>query len=301
MSTNPEFLTTHRVAPAGATTYPEPSPSAAPGPPLAANLDVQVLDQRDDGWAQVACSNGWTAWADSRLLTAQPRYIPAAGIATFETPSPNQPPGARLEGGLEVTVAAQHRDGWAQVVCSNGWKAWVDGRLLDQRAPLSFANASAAARSAAAQIRALPDLYTRWLPLAGAVVAFVGSLLAWVSVSAFGFGVSESSWNLSFFYLFWANTNAFPHVGLVMLIPVGMVVAYVVAPLTMNRPVARELQFAGGAALAGMGLLFLVRFLTSHPAGLGLGAGPFVTLAGGVAVLVAHIRTRPPGATSPWS
>jgi uncharacterized protein YgiM (DUF1202 family) len=39
--------------------------------PVVASLDpgseVQVLD-RQDQWAHIACSNGWTTWVDARLL-----------------------------------------------------------------------------------------------------------------------------------------------------------------------------------------------------------------------------------------
>src|SRR5579884_2935046 len=142
-----DFQATHRVPAAGLATYPEPASDAPPGPRLEPALDVQVVEQRDDGWAKIACSNGWTAWGDGRLLATLPRYVPASGIVTFAAADPRQPPGARLDAGLEVAVTEQRPDGWAHVVCSNGWSAWADGRLL-LSAPL--------AGMAGAQVQAPP-------------------------------------------------------------------------------------------------------------------------------------------------
>jgi SH3-like domain-containing protein len=34
---------------------------------LDAGLEIQVLDQQEQ-WAHILCSNGWSAWVDSRLL-----------------------------------------------------------------------------------------------------------------------------------------------------------------------------------------------------------------------------------------
>jgi len=326
-----DFVPTHRVPGTGLATWPDADPGTAPGPRLESGLEVQVLEQRDDGWAQLACSNGWTAWADGRLLVAERRFTPGAGLATFDAPNPQQAPGVRLDPGLEVSVAEHHPDGWALIVCSNGWKTWVDGRLLDRMPPTtvvpaaspaqwatppsagaapgrppaaapgppgqyaSAASAAAAARQAAAQIRALPDFYTRWLPLAGAMLVFIGSFLPWFSI----LGVGISSWDISLFYLLFLNTTAFPHVGLVLLIPTGMIGAYVAAPFIPNFRVARPILFAGAAIPVVIGILYFIRWIQNH-AGIGLSIGPFFVLAGGIAAGLAHLRTRPPGARNPW-
>ncbi|HAW10490.1 MAG TPA: hypothetical protein DCX12_05365 [Chloroflexi bacterium] len=50
--------------------------------------------------------------------------MPARGV-----PDPSAPTVATLVGGLPVQVI-QTSGAWAQVVCSNGWTGWVDGRLL---------------------------------------------------------------------------------------------------------------------------------------------------------------------------
>jgi len=58
---------THRVGASELPTWPMPDPTAAPGPPLAAGLEVHVSEVRGD-WAEVTCSNGWSAWVDVRQL-----------------------------------------------------------------------------------------------------------------------------------------------------------------------------------------------------------------------------------------
>jgi hypothetical protein len=68
------FAATHVVPAPGLSTWPAPDPTVAPGPRLAAGLSVQVLETTPQGWAHVACANGWTAWVDARLLTAPPTH-----------------------------------------------------------------------------------------------------------------------------------------------------------------------------------------------------------------------------------
>lgn len=54
--------------------------------------------------------------------------VPPGGLPTWAGPDPERP-SARLDPLLPVRLAELRGD-WAQVVCSNGWAAWVDGRLL---------------------------------------------------------------------------------------------------------------------------------------------------------------------------
>lgn len=55
--------------------------------------------------------------------------VPAGGLATWDWPDPARPPGPHLHEGLLVRLL-QRRGDWAQVLCSNGWSGWVDGRAL---------------------------------------------------------------------------------------------------------------------------------------------------------------------------
>ncbi|CAL9345163.1 hypothetical protein SUDANB58_00348 [Streptomyces sp. enrichment culture] len=54
--------------------------------------------------------------------------VPPHGMPAWETPDPGRPTVA-LDALLPVRLAERRGD-WAHVVCSNGWSAWVDGRLL---------------------------------------------------------------------------------------------------------------------------------------------------------------------------
>ncbi|MEV7781108.1 hypothetical protein [Kitasatospora sp. NPDC088351] len=59
----------------------------------------------------------------------RPTHVaPPDGMATWAAPDPAQP-SVRLDPLLPVRLVG--RQGyWAHVLCSNGWSAWVDGRLL---------------------------------------------------------------------------------------------------------------------------------------------------------------------------
>jgi hypothetical protein len=61
------FTPTHRIGPDGLATWPSPDAAAPPGPPVAGGLEVQVSEARGD-WAEIVCSNGWSAWVDHRRL-----------------------------------------------------------------------------------------------------------------------------------------------------------------------------------------------------------------------------------------
>ncbi|MCR8941317.1 hypothetical protein NW249_04205 [Streptomyces sp. OUCMDZ-4982] len=54
--------------------------------------------------------------------------VPPDGLPAWEAPDPARPTDP-LDALLPVQLAERQGD-WAYVVCSNGWAAWVDGRLL---------------------------------------------------------------------------------------------------------------------------------------------------------------------------
>ncbi|MFJ9696005.1 hypothetical protein [Kitasatospora sp. NPDC101183] len=59
----------------------------------------------------------------------RPSHVaPPGGMAGWAAPDPARL-SARLDELLPVRVLARQGD-WAQVLCSNGWTTWVDGRLL---------------------------------------------------------------------------------------------------------------------------------------------------------------------------
>ena len=95
---------------------PEPDPEPEPPPPPAAEAEPG-----SDAPAAAAADAGvgWTAT----------HVVPATGLTTYAGSEENGVENGRLDPGLEVQVVEQQGD-WAHVVCSNGWRAWVDARQL---------------------------------------------------------------------------------------------------------------------------------------------------------------------------
>ncbi|MDX2920749.1 MULTISPECIES: hypothetical protein [Streptomyces] len=93
----PEFRPTHVVPPDGLPAWESPD-TARPTDPLDALLPVELRDRRGD-WAYVACSNGWSAWVDGRLLVSVPQQPPAPGAPMARTADP-RPLLARAEESL---------------------------------------------------------------------------------------------------------------------------------------------------------------------------------------------------------
>lgn len=54
--------------------------------------------------------------------------VPPGGLPAWEAPDPSRPTVA-LDPLLPVRLLDRRGD-WGQVLCANGWSAWVDGRLL---------------------------------------------------------------------------------------------------------------------------------------------------------------------------
>jgi hypothetical protein len=73
MSTAP-YAPTHRVPATGMQAWESPDASKPAAANLTANLDVQLLRWWGE-WAEIRCSNGWTAWVGGRQL------VPMAGAA----------------------------------------------------------------------------------------------------------------------------------------------------------------------------------------------------------------------------
>lgn len=54
--------------------------------------------------------------------------VPQEGLPAWEAPDVSRPTAA-LDPFLPVELLSRQGD-WAEILCSNGWSAWVDGRLL---------------------------------------------------------------------------------------------------------------------------------------------------------------------------
>jgi hypothetical protein len=55
--------------------------------------------------------------------------VPPQGMQAWAAPDPNGAVVATLGGGLPIQVT-EVRGAWANIVCSNGWTGWVDGRII---------------------------------------------------------------------------------------------------------------------------------------------------------------------------
>ncbi|MEU7551830.1 hypothetical protein AB0B01_05590 [Streptomyces sp. NPDC044571] len=72
-----DFHPTHVVPQEGLPAWEAPDVSR-PTAPLDPFLPVQLLS-RQGAWAEILCSNGWSAWVDGRLLVSVPQPPPAGG------------------------------------------------------------------------------------------------------------------------------------------------------------------------------------------------------------------------------
>src|SRR3954452_18153057 len=75
---------------------------------------------------QVSGGAGTTAMA----LWQGTHAVDGRGAPAWSDPDPALAPTATLDPRLEVQLVELRADGWAHVVCSNGWPAWVDGGRL---------------------------------------------------------------------------------------------------------------------------------------------------------------------------
>lgn len=212
-----EFRATHEAPAGGLPAWTEPDGSQQPSRTIGARVTMLVRELRGD-WAQVECSNGWTAWVDARKLvsthtsspSASPPAAPAVGAAAgfsathrvppggtraWDQPDSTRPPVATLDADLPVKVLDQRANGWAQVVCANEWKAWVDGRVLlaGSAAPATPLGPS----GPSTRNLILGRTSTGPLALGGAAAVILGSFLPWLSfesesVNAWGIGLAAA-------------------------------------------------------------------------------------------------------------
>jgi hypothetical protein len=198
--------------------------------------------------------------------------VPPRGLDARSTADPNAPVAARLDAGLPVTVAERQGD-WARVVCSNGWEAWVDGRLLV--APGSPAASGATAPAARTSTSGLAVAGIGLLSFLGAIAAALGGFLDWWSTG----GISLTAWDIPMKYLVTGDVGDGVKAG-----PFLLVVVLVALPLATRRALP-------AAALYGIGLVptliagvALIRGLRQDPS-LDPRIGLVLTLAGGVLIL----------------
>ncbi|XIE77397.1 hypothetical protein AB6O49_02105 [Streptomyces sp. SBR177] len=85
---------------------------------------VAVDGMPEYGGGSAAAPDGWEGVPDFRPT----HVVPGDGLPAWEAPDPAVPTQS-LDAFLPVRLTARVGD-WGQVLCSNGWSAWVDARLL---------------------------------------------------------------------------------------------------------------------------------------------------------------------------
>ena len=298
------FRPTHRAPGSGLPTWPQPDAADEALPDeqsLAAGLVVEVLDQRADGWAQIQCQDGWTAWVDGRRLEStavsnatsqevksdwQPTHVVVPeGAQAWGEPDPAAATAGALDPGLEVRVTEQQADGWVRILCANGWSAWVDGRRLSRVGGPPAVASPAPAPQLGIRLRAAGPL-----AVIGAALVVLGSFLPWWSSP-----VSVSAWDLPLRRLV-SNTasTAQPRTG-----PLLLIVALVALPLVTGRSLPSWMLLVVAAVATNLALFALLRAVQPQPQpDPGLGAG--VAFVGGVLILVEFWRRSWPSVRARW-
>jgi hypothetical protein len=85
-------------------------------------------------------------------------------MAAYGVPDGRQPAVAQLDPGLDVQLL-EWDGAWAHVACSNGWRTWVDGRLLQTTAPPAPAPAPIPAAAPVAAPAAAPAPFAAPAPM----------------------------------------------------------------------------------------------------------------------------------------
>jgi hypothetical protein len=206
-------------------------------------------------------------------------------MSAWDAPDPAAQPVATIDAGLAIEVVERRDDGWAKVVCDNGWTGWVDGRVLQ---PLVVAPAPAlSAEELRGPVKVRGIRITT--PLIAGVVLLAGSFLPWVSQLA----VSQNAFRIPINVLIdpkKQNAGGLK-VGFVLVVLGALAVA-----TGLGRLPAQVGRVAGGLAA-----LVATMFLGQLQRALGqaqvatvfgvLGMGVYLTMLGGV---IAAMSSGPP-------
>jgi hypothetical protein len=228
--------------------------------------------------------------SDSTLDAFRPTHrVPHGGLQAFDAPDPNRPVAAQLAPNLDVQLIRWWGE-WAEIRCSNGWSAWVGGRQLAEDRPATRAAPSSG--SLEARLRQLP-LPAGLSPLAavGAVLVVIGSFLPWISVDVLGSSVSSSAWDVPIWFVLTGDdaVSGFD-TGLLLLLGFAAVVA---PPYVTRRPLDERIVLGVGLVTIGAAAMMFLRIVVLEDLpGVGVGFGAFVTLAGGVMLVVAFRQAR---------
>jgi len=189
--------------------------------------------------------------------------VPGTGLPTWPAPDPAQPQGPPLAAGLEVQVLEVTPQGWAHVVCSNGWTAWVDAARLRERR---------AAGRTAGRLLGLP-VVLGGLGAAGGTTIALASFLPWFR----GGGESASGWDVPLYYVVFGTGDGTGgiKVGLPLVVVGGVVAVLALARQRVNMLAVLALAAVGSWSAT----LSLARVLRPDPHP-DLGVGVILALAG---------------------
>jgi len=269
------FAPRHVTAAGGVTTWADPDPTQQRDGHLDGGLPVEVIDETT-GWAHVRCSNGYETWLDARQLVpvsdpgaaaAATHRVGAAGAPTRPRPETSDAPDRRLEPALEV-VEIIRWGAWSNVRCTNGWETWVEGSQLES---LTGSGGSGGPLAI-------------WVPIGGAALVVLGSVLAWFS----GAGASVNAWDLPWVSLATRDaTDVNIDAG-----PLLLVVVVVAAALLIGRALPRwAVAVPGLFALVTALLGFWFYFDLPDP-GPDLGVGLILTFLGSLVMLASAALPR---------
>lgn len=192
--------------------------------------------------------------------------VPEGGLPAWDQPDPGRPPVAQLDPRLPVQLLRTW-DAWAEVLASNGWTGWVDGRLLVASRPGLSTTAGAVVRP---------------LALTGVALAVVGTFLPWFSAG----GESLSGWDVPLRFLVAGTGGDGVKAG-----PFLLLTAVAVLPMLAPRSFPDWLVVAGGAVAGNAATLALGRVLSADLE-LDVGVGVPMTLAGAALLAVEFFRLR---------
>jgi hypothetical protein len=218
---------------------------------------------------------------------------PYGGVPAWDAPDPARQPVATIAAGLSLQLLEQRPDGWARVLCDNGWAGWVDGRRLERTAagagdgavaPVPTIGGTAAPALSPAALSAPVRIGGVRLTtqLIGGALIVVGSFLPWVSAA--GGLATENGFGVPLKVLFDPKTQS----------PSGAKIGFltiVLGALTIAAGLKR-LPLVVGRVAGGVALVVATAFLAQLQRAMGqaqvatvfgvLGMGVYLTALGGL-------------------
>jgi len=233
--------------------------------------------------------------------------LPAGGLPAWDAPDPARQPVATIAAGLQVQLLEQRPDGWAQVLCDNGWAGWVDGRRLETlvtpavpMAPAAPTVPTAPRAAAASPVTAAPSPAALRAPvqiagvrvttqLVGGALIVIATLLPWVSAA--GGLATENGFGVPLNVLFDPETQSAGglKIGFVTIVLGALTVA---AGLQRLPLLAGRIAVLVGRIAGGLAMVIATLFLAQLQRAMGqaqaatvfgvLGMGVYLTMLGGV-------------------